>query len=122
MTVEEISKFAASGKNIAGMSCPERCLFLSLKEIYRDFKEGKITREDGEARKRRAVEQYEVDLQENVKSRDIYLWHTEFWRNIEEASGNYARNPSIESADAFFKAVYGAGRKKFGGEQNGQSG
>ena len=110
MTVEEISKFALDGKNVSGMTCAERCLFLELKEIYRDFKEKKITKQDGELRKMAAVERFKKDAEEFASSRDIYAYHAAFWKRIEAAASEYHKSPSVETADNFFKAVYGAGR------------
>lgn len=112
MTVEEISKFAIDGIKTADMNCPERCLFYVLKELYRDFKDGKITKYEGEQRKADAVRQFEKDCEYYEKISDVSKRFAEFWKEIEETGSEYGKNPTIENADNFFKAVYGAGRKK----------
>ena len=115
MTIDEISKCAAVGKPSVGMTCPERCLYFELKDLYQEFKAGKIDKETGELRKREAVGRYEKDLEGLMSPKDLYDWHAKFWREIELAGSEYARNPSLEAADLFFKAVYKAGRKSGSG-------
>jgi len=113
MTVEEISKHASAGYlPDKKMSCPERCLFYELRDLYAMHKEGRITRAMGEKQKEDLLKQFKKDNEEFNYSKMFLQYQAKFWKEIEAAGEKYGTEPTIENADAFMKAVYGAGRKQ----------
>jgi hypothetical protein len=120
MTIEEISKYASTGNMPDQMTCPERCLFYSLRDLYAMHKENRITRTQGEKMKQEIVKRYMDDVRVYGFA-DKYIKHNaRLWKEIEEAGSKYRKEPSIENADAFLEAVYGVGRLKT--EERGERG
>ena len=103
MTAEEITKLAAKGRlPEETLPCPERCLFYAMRDLYRQNKCGEISIEDGF---RRDCEQFNY-------AKTIFAFHASMWKEIELAGSRYMKEPTIEHADEFVRAVYGAGRIK----------
>lgn len=113
MTATEISKLASRGTTPSDeMTCPERCLFYELRDIYKQHRDGTITLKEGENRKQKALRRFERDSYEFTQGKDILRLHGEMWRKIEATANAYRKDPTIEHADAFLEAVYGCGRKE----------
>ena len=113
MTVEQISKIAGNeSKPSDEMDYVERCLFWELNDIYGKYKSGMIGKSEGERLKKKAIDRFIEAKNEIVRSKEILEHHAKMWREIERTAGEYNRNPTIENADAFVKAVYGVGRKE----------
>lgn len=107
MTVDDIVREAAYGnKPSDGMSCPDRALFYELRDIYRDFRSGRITRDEGERRKKDALYRHTKDTQELDRAKVIVQNHADMWRRIEWAAKVFHDLPNLESAKAFVEAVY----------------
>ena len=107
MTIDAINKFAFVGEMPeAVMTCPERCLYYSLRDTYRLFKAGKITKEQGEAAKNKCVRQYKLDSGELDAARKVVKANSEMWKRIEYANMAYNKDRTLENADAFIEAVY----------------
>ena len=113
MSEEEIGKSAANGIFPDGkMDIADRCLFFEVKDVYRRYKDGEISREDGERLKKEAVKRYREEKKKIEYVDRTYKFHSRMWVEVEGAANNYMTNPSIENADVFVRAVYGAGRKE----------
>ena len=111
MKIEEISRYALSGDlPDKYMTCPERCLFYSLRDLYALHKEKRITKAEGENRKEKLLKQYEKDCEELNYSKMFLQYQGKFWKGIENAAMRYRKNPTVENADAFIEAVYGVGK------------
>lgn len=112
MTTEEISKLARSGSlpQESLLTCPERCLYFTLVNLYAEYKQKKITAEQGEKEKKAAIMQYQRDTADYLRHRNLILHYSQLWQNIELAASAYRKEPSIEHADAFLEAVYGVKR------------
>ena len=87
----------------------ERLLWWAMRDMYARFKSGKITKEQGDAERVKAENQYRNDrakLEGYVESSNRIA---SFWNEIEAAATEYAKSPNrtIE-ADKFFEAVYKA--------------
>ena len=112
MTKEDISKYAYMNEMPdAPMSCPERCLWYALRDIYRRFSNGDVTKEKGDAEKSRALRQFDQDrtrleLADKIVKRDASMW-----MEIELAGSMYRLDRTLEHADAFVAAVYGVRAK-----------
>lgn len=108
MTVEQISQYAVQDTMpTEEMTLPEKLLWHQLRDLYRDFRAGALTKEQGEKRKQEASREYD----ENVYREELYhkymLATANLWIRIEEKAKTYRENPTIENADAFLNAVYG---------------
>ena len=107
MTKDEIIKYAATGQMPdQEMTCPERALFYTLKEIYTRFRNGLITKEQGEVQKNHALRQFELDNSAVSSAMKILRHNSELWKAIEQAGNHYALDRTLENADAFVEAVY----------------
>ena len=78
-----------------------------MRDVYREFKMKRISKEEGESRRRSVfkMRQEAIDRAEweNRKNRRFAQW----WADIESAGTAYCKNRSVNTADDFFKAVYG---------------
>ena len=112
MTKEEISKLAYMGdKPDEPMNCAERCLWYAMRDIYRGFQAGSITKEQGDAEKRKAFKQYDLDIGDLLQAKAILARNASMWAEIEIASIAYGMDRTVENADAFMRAVYGVKMK-----------
>ena len=113
MTVEEISKHAQKGIEPGGLSVADTILFCRLKDIYSDFKLGKITKEQGEARKAKALLEY-ADNRKSVEQHINYVLRVgNMWKEIETAAIAYAKSEThTPEADALMEAIYGVKLKE----------
>ena len=107
MTKEEIIKYAAGGQMPnREMTCPERALFYALKDIYTRFRQGIITKEQGESQKNLALRQFALDNSAILSAMKILRQNAEMWKEIELAGNHYHMDRTLENADAFIEAVY----------------
>lgn len=113
MTTDEISRLAKAGSlpEDKELSCPERCLYHTLKNLYNQFREKKITAEQGDKEKKAALKQFQRDVFEYQRDKELIRHHASLWREIELTGSAYRKEPSIEHADAFLAAVYGVKQK-----------
>lgn len=111
MTKDEISRYAfMNDMPDKPMTCPERCLWYALRDVYRRFSNGDITKEKGDSEKNRALRQFDqdrmkLDLAEKIIQRDSAMW-----AEIEIAGYTFQMDRTLENADAFISAVYGVKR------------
>ena len=108
MTVEEIARFALNEtvSNVA-MNLSEKILWFNMRDIYRDFRSGKITKAQGEIRKKEAIKEYEQNENERRFTEKYMDSMASMWIRIENAAITYTFDKTIEHADAFKEAVYG---------------
>lgn len=104
----EYERKAMNGEEMpADLGWPDQVLFLSLRMLYEQYKKGIVSRDAASREKRELVNSYRIhkalnDLQEDTNN---------MWRKIEIASDAYAKNPSVETADMLYEAIYRAKRK-----------
>ena len=91
----------------AEMTCPERCLWYDLRELYRQFRDGVLTREQGEKLKAQAIRRYDLDTGARESALRILRQNADMWAEIELAGSVYRTDRTLEHADAFIAAVYG---------------
>ena len=113
MTVDEIAKLAA--QNIVPsekLSLAETLLWYRLRDLYRNFAQGSISKENAAVEKQKIVKQYNADSA-LFGFYDSYVSKSaQMWRNIEVAATAYRTNKTIENADKFVEAVYGVKMKE----------
>ena len=108
MTIDEISKYAKTGSlpSDKELTCPERCLYYTLKNLYDQFREKKITAEQGDKEKKTALMQFQRDVFEHQRDKELIQHHARLWCQIELSATAYRKNPTIKNADAFLATVY----------------
>ena len=118
MTAEEIGRFAAAGKMPdVKMTCPEKCLFYELRDLYAMHKENRLTKADGERMKNESLKEFKKNVEELNCSKALLRHEANMWQKIEMTAMAYRKEPTIEHADAFIEAVYGVGRRKLPQEE-----
>ena len=88
------------------MTCYERALFYTLKDIYSSYRRKLITKEQGESGKNAALRQYDLDKGAIESAMHILRSNAELWKHIEMAASTYRLDRTLENADAFIEAVY----------------
>lgn len=113
MTKEQISKYAFINElPDKEMTCPERCLWYALRDVYRRFQSGDIKKAQSIQEKNRAIKQYELDSGVLNSAKKIIDHNAAMWAEIELAGSMYTMDRTLENADAFVAAVYGVRPKK----------
>lgn len=107
MTVEQIAKQAALDvRPTEKLSMPEWLLFYRLRDLYRKFSKGSISKEIGAEEKARILMEYKRGVDREQASDRFLAHHAMLWKNIEMAANCYKENKTIENADKFVEAVY----------------
>lgn len=113
MEEQEIILYAASDRRPDGeLSPPEWLLWYRLRDIYRAFRGGAADKEHCAAEKARALYQFRLDNSKLAEADKINRFNAQMWVDIASAADRYALEPTIESADEFYKAVYRVERKR----------
>lgn len=108
MTVETISQYAAQDLLPPGdITLPEKLLWYELRDIYRGFKSGTVTKEEGQIKKNQAIGNYNRNNKDLEHTAKIIKANAGMWMLIEQTARAYKDNKTIENADAFMEAVYG---------------
>lgn len=106
MDIDTTSRLAYSGTPPDSAMPYEWLLWYRLRDIYDKVKQHEMTKADGAAQKRGAVNSFETDKM-------LHEVHIKLWQRIERDGTAYAKSENhTPEADAFYKAVYGvpAGR------------
>ena len=99
-----------------GLTASERQEYSELTELYSFYKTGSIDKETAAWVKKL--------IEDRARQYELCMAHGDMWKRIEQAGTRYAKSRDIESADQFYKAVYGLGVRhdmKYygaGGERN----
>lgn len=110
MTKDEIVRYALSGYiPDVQMTCPERALFFTLKEIYSNYRRGLLSKEKGEALKLEALRQFNLDKGVYDSAMKILRQNAEMWKAIELTGSAYRTDRTLEKADQFVEAVFNCG-------------
>ena len=107
MTFDDISKLAAKNERPeSGMTYVDYLAWYVLRDIYRDYKAGRIDKERGESRKRDALDLWERETAKISSIRDQVFEVAELWKRIESAANAYQLNRTVENADKLIFAIY----------------
>lgn len=110
MTEEELSRAAMTERYPESGMPYDWLAWYKLRDVYREYKTGRITKAEGEAQKESIFRARKEEIDKTESSKKAALRLGKFWIAIEEAGKNYMKEPNIDNADLFVKAVYGAGR------------
>lgn len=94
-----------------GSEWPETLLYYRARDLYRDYRKGRVERSDAEAAKRKVMQQYDRDVAERTLLSELYAQNAARWKAVEQAVREYTHRPSVEAADRIVTALYGMGRK-----------
>ena len=114
MSEDEISRYASDGRMPEEITYLESCLYYELRDIYTAHREGRITRIQGEQRKKEAIGRFREEGDKIKWSLKYLQFNVKMWKDIELAGSKYRNDPSIENADEFMEAVYRVKRKREG--------
>ena len=107
MTAEEILVAAANEEEPEGLDMAQRLLFCRMRESYRAFREGKISREAGGEAKKKALAEYRENANKLEQGRSAQFRMAALWKELEQAANAYRKAPGTETADRVMEAVYG---------------
>lgn len=112
MDHNEIALLAAKGGPIPeNLKQWEQNAYIALRWLYRQYRAGVIDRETATAEKRKIVKAA-LDAESMEAFRDKLAKSTvTLWREIEASGSAYAKEPTLENADDFYRAVYRVRRK-----------
>lgn len=112
MTTEEIMSAAASGYEPPGLDPAETLLFCRMKENYRAYRAGEISKAEGAENKIRAMAEYR-QIQTRLYFGDSAQYTlAQIWQTMEQATTAYSKNPNLETADRVMEVVYGLVKRK----------
>lgn len=85
-----------------GLNSAEARLYLSLRSLYRWYKDGQISKDGARGEKEILIREYERDLA-NLKGCEVAA---DIILRAETPAQEYAQNPSAETAEKLFCAIY----------------
>ena len=103
MTGKQIAELAWKGTEMPeGLKLPEQWLYQTMKLLSWHFRKG-LTQEEAAKQKAEAMRAFELAMYHHDYGEKTFG----LWNRISVAAGEYALNPSLETADVFFRTVYG---------------
>ena len=99
MDEKTISVLAHKGQKPESASPHEWLLWYRLRDIYRDVESGVKSVAQGKEEKQTAVNSFHSE-------REAFERNVLLWKRIEPAAVAFAKNPSIDTANDFYEAVY----------------
>lgn len=113
MTLDDLTKMAYLERmpDIHDLKLPEWALWFRLRDLYRDFRQGQVDKEQAEQKKSALLAQYNQDRKDWFNAKEVMDHQAKLWKRIEAAGAVYAKEPTVENADKFFEAVYSCPRK-----------
>ena len=108
MDIDQLEDIAFNGGAMPDLRSQDQCvLFQALRNLYDYARRVQMPIEQGKREKAQILEAYRINrfleaMQEKTNDK---------WKNIELAASAYAKNPSVETADKLFEALYCVKRK-----------
>ena len=102
-------EFPFERQAMTGDICPKQldvadtCAYIALKNLYAMYRKGLISRKDASEEKKRIVYNWTTD---KSKIEVLNRGNEALREKIGDASDAYRNNPSIETADALYAALY----------------
>lgn len=108
MDVDQLEDIAYNGGQMPDLRSQAQCvLFQALRNLYSYAKRVQMPPEQGRREKHQIMEAYRI----NRFLEDMQEKTNQMWKQIELTSAEYAKNPSVETADKFYEAIYRVKRK-----------
>ena len=103
MTGKQIMALAWAGKDMPdGLRLPEQQLYQTIKLIGWHYKQG-LPQEQATAQKAEALRAFDLAMYNEAYAQKMFG----FWNRLSVPAGAYALDPCLETAEAFYRAVYG---------------
>lgn len=107
MTADEILVAAANEEEPEGLDMAQRLLWCRMRESYRAFRAGEISREAGGEAKKKAMAEYRVNSNKLEQGRVAQHRMAQLWADLERYSSAYRKEKSLDTADRLMEKVYG---------------
>ena len=110
MTPEELEDLAYRREPMPDLkSQADVLLYQSFRNLYDFAERTHMAPEQGKREKAQILAAYHI----NKFLEDLQEKTNRMWGAAEQAAAVYCKSPSVETADALFKAIYGAERKNY---------
>ena len=108
MDLEQLEDIAFNGGPMPDLRSQAQCvLFQAFRNLYSFAKRVQMTPEQGRREKQEILQAYKINrFLEEVEESTVQMW-----KRIEIASAEYAKSPSVETADKLYEATYRTKRK-----------
>lgn len=109
MDIDQLEDIAFNGGPMPDLRSQAQCvLFQAFRNLYSYAKRVNMSPEQGRREKNEILKAYEINrFLEDMQEKDIQTR-----KRVELAAAEYAKNPSVETADKFYEAFYRVKRKK----------
>jgi uncharacterized membrane protein len=109
MDIDQLEDIAFNGGPMPDLRSQAQCvLFQAFRNLYSYAKRVNMPPEQGRREKNEILKAYEINrFLEDMQEKDIQTR-----KRVELAAAEYAKNPSVETADKFYEAFYRVKRKK----------
>lgn len=107
MTADEILVAAANKEEPEGLDMAQRLLWCRMRESYRAFRAGEISREAGGEAKKKAMAEYRENANKLEQGRVAQHRMAQLWADLERYSSAYRKEKSLDTADRLMEKVYG---------------
>lgn len=102
MTGKQIAELAWKGAEMPeGLKLPEQQLYQTMKLLSWHFRRG-LPQEEAARQKAEVMRAFELAMYHHEYAEKTGL----LWNRISAAAGEYALNPSLDTAELFFRTVY----------------
>ena len=107
MTADQISQLAARQEMPPdGMTYVDWLLWYMLRDVYRDFKAGKLDAQKGAERKQHSLSIWEKESFRVRQLNELADSAGKLWKRIETAADTYRLNRTLQNADRLIEAIY----------------
>lgn len=108
MDIDQLEDIAFAGGPMPPLrSQAQYVLFQAFRNLYDYAKRSQMPPEQGRREKAQIMENYRINLFLEEQQEQT----NQMWKAIEQTSANYAKNPSVETADELYEAIYRVKRK-----------
>lgn len=109
MDIDQLEDIAFNGGPMPELRSQAQCvLFQAFRNLYSYAKRVNMSPAQGRREKNEILKAYEINrFLEDMQEKDIQTR-----KRVELAAAEYAKNPSVETADKFYEAFYRVKRKK----------
>ena len=108
MDVDQLEDIAYNGGQMPELRSQAQCvLFQAFRNLYDYAKRVQMSPEQGRREKHEIMQAYKI----NRFLEEMQEKTNQMWMQIELTSAEYAKNPSVETADKLYEAIYRVKRK-----------
>lgn len=98
----------------SGLGLEDQLAYQAVSLLYQRFANYRLSREQAAAEKEQIRREYRKRMESKAFADRLCSFTVQLWKDIEGASAEYSKHPSIEAADRLIQAIYKVGRKPGG--------